>query len=84
MKLKQDHLYKVLWIDAYSSNSWTDKNQIDRDIKDASEKPATCIGYYIKSTSKFYIFTTGFTDNEYFNYFAIPRSWIVNIKEIKE
>lgn len=83
MKLKKDHLYRVIWIDAYCSAAWTDKGGVDREIKDATDKPATCYGIYIKSTSKFHVFTTGFDEHQYFNYFSIPRSWIKEIKEIK-
>jgi hypothetical protein len=85
-KLRKFSLYKVTWIDAFSSNSWTDINNVEREIINAENKPSTLVGFYILSKPKFHVFTTGFDHDreDLFNYFAIPRTWIMEIKEIKQ
>lgn len=85
MQLKKFHLYKIEWIDAFSSNSWTDINDVEREVRSSEQKPVTCYGAYIRSDKKFLTFTTGYDyDKEtLFNYWSVPKGWIVSIKEIK-
>jgi len=84
MKLKKDHLYRVTWIDAFTTSDWIDKSDVARRLKEASDKPAICYGTFVMGYKQFYVFTTGYDNEQYFNLWSVPKSWIVDVKEIKQ
>ena len=75
-RLIKGHKYRIKWIDAFESSSWTSESELDQLIKEHTYEEQTL--YFIKATPNLLIFTSGKIKEgqDYLDIHAIPKGFI--------
>lgn len=78
-----NNLYKYTWIDISHDNEWWDIKDLDKKIEE-DMKPIECVGYLLKKTKDFYIFSSGYDPNnkKYFDRVIYPKGVIISLTKI--
>ena len=84
VKLKKHIKYEISWVDISHENSWVPFDDVDKNI--LNNKPMVTLGFFIKQTKDFYVFSSGIDlqSKNYFDQVTYPKGVIISIKELNE
>lgn len=76
-------LYKYEWVDISHDNTWWELKDLNEKIKEEMQ-PIKCIGYLIKKTKDYYIFTSGYDtgNKQFFDRVIYPKGVIIKLEKL--
>lgn len=82
-KLQPYHFYYYTWIDSFINADWIYKKDIDEEIKKGGDK-IEGVGAFVKETTNFYVFTSGFDNERIFDLEMVPKKAVLKVVPLEE
>lgn len=78
-------LYQYEWIDIDHDAQWWGLDELEDKLKKGTV-PIKCVGYLVKKTDEFYIFSSGYdkSNKKFFDMVIYPKGVITTLTELYE